>query len=104
MRRLVDNEAAWMKGLYLQVRQPFRHDRVGREFSWVPDRTPRLHVPAWERLARINVGMRGEVCPATTLLPVFQRITAPKALHVYPDLTHTPCMDVNAHARHWLRH
>jgi cephalosporin-C deacetylase len=51
----------------------------------------------------VNVGMRDEVCPAPTILPVFERITAPKALHVYPDLTHTPCTDFNAHAMHWLR-
>jgi cephalosporin-C deacetylase-like acetyl esterase len=47
--------------------------------------------------------MRDEVCPAATILPVFERITAPKALHVYPDLTHSPCTDFNAHAMHWLR-
>jgi cephalosporin-C deacetylase len=51
----------------------------------------------------VNVGMRDEVCPASTILPVFERITAPKALHVYPDLTHSPCTDFNAHAMHWLR-
>jgi cephalosporin-C deacetylase-like acetyl esterase len=51
----------------------------------------------------VNVGMRDDVCPATTILPVIERITAPKPLHVYPDLTHTPCTDFNAHAMHWLR-
>lgn len=51
----------------------------------------------------VNIGMRDEVCPAATILPVFERITAPKALHVYPDLTHMPCTDFNAHALHWLR-
>ena len=51
----------------------------------------------------VNIGMRDDVCPASTILPVFERITAPKALHVYPDLTHTPCTDFNAHAMHWLR-
>jgi hypothetical protein len=34
-----------------------------------------------------------EACPASTILPVFEHITAPKALHVYPDLTHTLCTD-----------
>ena len=37
------------------------------------------------------------------ILPVFERIIAPKALHVYPELTHAPCTDFNAHAMHWLR-
>ncbi len=46
--------------------------------------------------------MRDEVCPASTILPVFERITAPKALNVYLDLTHTPCTDFNAHTMHWL--
>jgi cephalosporin-C deacetylase-like acetyl esterase len=43
-----------------------------------------------------------EVCPASNMLPVFERITAPKALHVYPDLTHTPCTAFNPHTMHWL--
>ena len=34
----------------------------------------------------VNIGMRDAVCPASTIMPVFERITAPKALHVYPDL------------------
>jgi cephalosporin-C deacetylase-like acetyl esterase len=51
----------------------------------------------------VNIGMCDEVCPAATILPVFESITAPKALHVYPNLTHGPCTDFNAHALHWLR-
>jgi cephalosporin-C deacetylase-like acetyl esterase len=63
-----------------------------------------LHlVPLIQCPTLVNVGMRDEVCPAATILPVFERITAPKALHVYPDLTHAPCTDFNAHAMHWLR-
>ncbi len=47
MRRFVDNEPAWMKGPYLQVGLPFRHDSAGRDFfQRLPDRTPRLHAPA----------------------------------------------------------
>ena len=45
MHRFVDNEAAWMKGPYLQVGLPFRHDSAGRNFSWLPDRAPGLHAP-----------------------------------------------------------
>lgn len=59
---------------------------------------PRIQCPTL-----VNIGMRDEVCPAHTILPVFERITAPKALHVYPDLVHAPCTDFNAHAMHWLR-
>jgi cephalosporin-C deacetylase len=63
-----------------------------------------LHlVPSIQCPTLVNVGMRDEVCPASTILPVFERIVAPKALHVYPDLTHSPCTDFNAHAMHWLR-
>jgi cephalosporin-C deacetylase len=63
-----------------------------------------LHLaPSIQCPTLVNVGMRDEVCPASTILPVFERITAPKALHVYPDLAHTPCTDFNAHAMHWLR-
>ena len=63
-----------------------------------------LHLaPSIQCPTLVNVGMRDDVCPASTILPVFERITAPKALHVYPDLTHTPCTDFNAHAMHWLR-
>jgi cephalosporin-C deacetylase len=62
-----------------------------------------LHLaPSIQCPTLVNVGMRDEVCPASTILPVFERITAPKALHVYPDLTHTPCTDFNAHTMHWL--
>ena len=58
-----------------------------------------LHLaPSIQCPTLVSVGMCDDVCPAATILPVFERITAPKALHVYPDLTHTPCTDFNAHA------
>lgn len=63
-----------------------------------------LHLGPWIQCPTlVNVGMRDPVCPAPTIMPVFERLTAPKALHVYPDLMHTPCTDFNAHAMHWLR-
>ena len=63
-----------------------------------------LHLaPAIQCPTLVNVGMRDEVCPAHTILPVFERITALKALYVYPELTHSPCTDFNAQAMHWLR-
>jgi len=51
----------------------------------------------------VDVGMKDATCPAHTILPVFERITTPKALHVYPELTHAPCTDFNADVIHWLR-
>ena len=51
----------------------------------------------------MNIGMKDETCPYRTIMPVFDKITAPKAIHVYPELTHSPCSDFNAHAMSWLR-
>ncbi len=51
----------------------------------------------------VNVGMKDYICPYGTIMPVFERITGPKAVHVYPDLDHNPCTDFNAHAMSWLR-
>jgi len=51
----------------------------------------------------VDIGMKDETCPYRTIMPVFEKITAPKALHVYPDLVHAPCTDFNAHAMSWLR-
>jgi cephalosporin-C deacetylase len=51
----------------------------------------------------VNIGMKDETCPYNTIMPVFEKITAPKAIHIYPDLTHSPCTDFNAHALNWLR-
>lgn len=53
----------------------------------------------------VNVGLKDEVCPARTILPVFDNIRAPtaaKALLVYPELGHQRCADFNRHALHWL--
>jgi cephalosporin-C deacetylase len=51
----------------------------------------------------MNIGMKDETCPYRTIMPVFEKIKAPKALHVYPDLAHSPCTDFNNHAMDWLR-
>jgi cephalosporin-C deacetylase len=51
----------------------------------------------------MNIGMKDETCPYRTIMPVFEKITATKAIHVYPELTHSPCSDFNAHAMSWLR-
>ena len=51
----------------------------------------------------VDIGMKDQTCPYDTIMPVFERIPGPKALHVYPELTHSPCTDFNAHAMGWLR-
>jgi len=54
MRRFVDNELAWMKGPYLQVGLPFRHDSAGRDFfsGFQTECSAYTHQrEAWQRLA-----------------------------------------------------
>jgi DEAD/DEAH box helicase domain-containing protein len=54
MRRFVDNEPAWMKGPYLQVGLPFRHDSAGRDFfSGFQTECPAYthQREAWQRLS-----------------------------------------------------
>ena len=51
----------------------------------------------------MDIGMTDDTCPYGTVLPVFEKIPGPKAIHVYPDLDHNPCTDFNAHAMSWLR-
>ena len=54
IRRFVDNEAAWMKGPYLQIGLPFRHDSAGRDFfhGFQTERPAYTHQrEAWQRLA-----------------------------------------------------
>ncbi len=50
----------------------------------------------------VDVGLKDVVCPYDTIVPVFEKIPGPKAIHVYPDLDHNPCTDFNAHAMSWL--
>ena len=51
----------------------------------------------------VDIGMKDKTCPYHTIMPVSAKINAPKGLHVYPDLVHSPCTDFNAHALSWLR-
>ena len=51
----------------------------------------------------MDIGMKDPTCPYPTIIPVFEKIPGPKAIHVYPDLNHNPCTDFNAHAMSWLR-
>ena len=50
----------------------------------------------------VNIGMKDEICPYDTIMPVFNEIPGIKALHVYPDLIHSPCTDFNKHAIDWI--
>ncbi len=50
----------------------------------------------------VNIGMKDEICPYHTIVPVFERIRSQKSLMVYPNLAHSPCTDFNNHAKHWL--
>ena len=51
----------------------------------------------------ISVGMQDEVCPPSTILPVFERIQSLKSLIVYPELGHGMYIDFYLHALAWLR-
>ncbi len=51
----------------------------------------------------VNIGMRDETCPYRTIMPVFERIKAFKALMIYPELAHGPSTDFNSHALGWLQ-
>ena len=42
----------------------------------------------------VNIGMKDDVCPYHTIVPVFERIVSHKALMIYPDLGHSSCADL----------
>lgn len=50
----------------------------------------------------VNIGMKDDVCPYHTIVPVFEGIVSHKALMIYPDLGHSSCADFNNHAKNWL--
>lgn len=50
----------------------------------------------------VDIGMKDDVCPYNTIMPVFEAIKVPKSIMVYPDLAHEPCSDFNHHALGWL--
>jgi len=50
----------------------------------------------------VSVGMKDETCPASTILPTFERIAGVKALAVYPDLVHAHSPDFHRHQWNWL--
>lgn len=50
----------------------------------------------------VNIGLKDDICPYRTIMPVFERIRAQKGMVIYPDLSHTPGTDFNNHAKNWL--
>ena len=50
----------------------------------------------------VNIGMKDDVCPYHTIVPVFERIVSHKALMIYPNLGHSSSADFNNHAKNWL--
>jgi cephalosporin-C deacetylase-like acetyl esterase len=40
----------------------------------------------------MSAGGKDTVCPPVTIQAVYDRLPGVKALHVYPDLTHTSCL------------
>ena len=68
MRRFVDNEPAWMKGPYLQVGLPFRHDSASRDFfSGFQTECPAYthQREAWQRLASDRMAVHTLVATGT---------------------------------------
>jgi DEAD/DEAH box helicase domain-containing protein len=83
MRRFVDNEPAWMKGPYLQVGLPFRHDSAGRDFfsGFQTERPAYTHQrQAWQRLASNRLAAHTLVATGTG--------SGKTECFVYPALDH----------------
>ena len=83
MRRFVDNEPAWMKGPYLQVGLPFRHDSAGRDFfsGFQTERPAYTHQrEAWQRLASDRMAAHTLVATGTG--------SGKTECFVYPALDH----------------
>lgn len=58
---------------------------------------PRLRAPVL-----LSAGGRDEVCPAATVLSVYERLPGLKSLNVYPDLPHTTCLAFTNLSWAWL--
>ncbi|UCH33603.1 MAG: acetylxylan esterase [Armatimonadota bacterium] len=50
----------------------------------------------------VSVGMKDDVCPASTIVPTFEHIAGVKALVVYPELVHTHSPDFRRHEWNWV--
>jgi cephalosporin-C deacetylase len=58
---------------------------------------PNLHSPAL-----LSAGGKDQTCPIATIQSVFDRLHGDKTLKVYPDLTHTSCVDFYNLSWAWL--
>ena len=38
----------------------------------------------------VDIGMKDGTCPNSTVMQMFENISAPEALYVYPELAHSP--------------
>jgi cephalosporin-C deacetylase len=50
----------------------------------------------------VGLGLKDEVCPASTILPTYDRIAGTKALVTYPHLPHGHSWDFHLHEWNWL--
>ena len=63
---------------------------------------PRQLAPLLRAPALISAGGRDEVCPASTIQSVYERLPGAKTLKFYPDLPHTSCLDFYNLTWTWL--
>ena len=59
--------------------------------------SPNLHAPAL-----LSAGGKDTTCPMATIQAVYDRLPGPKTLKVYPNLTHTSCVDFYNLSWTWL--
>ena len=57
----------------------------------------RIHVPVL-----MSAGGKDKVCPMQTIQSVYEKIKGKKQLKIYPDLTHTSCLDFYNQSWPWL--
>lgn len=58
---------------------------------------PKIHVPVL-----MSAGGKDTVCPKATIRSVYERIPGSKRLKLYPNLTHTSCLDFYNQSWIWL--
>ncbi len=77
-------------GPYLELVEWFKkHPDQRDQALWTLSYIDPLSMADWIRCpTAITIGRKDEVCPPATIQPVFDRIRAPKTLHVFPNLPH----------------
>ena len=76
-----------------------RDDRALRTLDYfdVWQLVPRIHVPVL-----LSAGGRDRTCPLETIQSVYDRVSGPRTLKVYPNLSHTSCVDFYNLSWRWL--